>query len=196
MTFKKVKLYIIKVIPMLFAFGILYACKNDLEEVAALRQKKMPVTKGTNVKLIYSEESEVMVKITTPLMEKFEGLENYTEMKKGIKAIFFDSLMNESSVLTSNYAIQYPDERKMEVKNDVVVVNDKGEQLNTEHLIWSQDSGVIYTDEFVKVTTQEEILLGNGFVAAQDFSWYKILNPSGIVSIQEEKEDSLNNNTP
>lgn len=174
------------------AFGILYACKNDLKEVEALTHEKMPITKGLDVKLIYSEDAKVMVKITTPLMEKYEGEENYTEMKKGIKAIFYDSLMNESSVLTSNYAIQYPDERKMEVKDDVVVVNDKGEQLNTEHLIWSQDSGTIYTKEFVKITTNGEVLMGTGFEAKQDFSKWKIHQITGIINI-EEKEDSLQN---
>jgi len=192
MDFKKVKLNILKVIPMLMAFGILYACKNDLKEVEALTHEKMPITKGLDVKLIYSEDAKVMVKITTPLMEKYEGEENYTEMKKGIKAIFYDSLMNESSVLTSNYAIQYPDERKMEVKDDVVVVNDKGEQLNTEHLIWSQDSGTIYTKEFVKITTNGEVLMGTGFEAKQDFSKWKIHQITGIINI-EEKEDSLQN---
>lgn len=190
----KLRVTKIKVIPMLFAFGILYACENDIQEVAALTHAKMPITKGTDVKLIYSEKADVKVKITAPLMEKYEGDENYTEMKKGIKSIFYDSLMNETSTLTSNYAIHYPGEGKMEVRNDVVVINEKGEQLNTEHLIWLQDSAIIFTDEFVKVTLEDEVLLGNGLIAAQDFSWFKILNPSGIVSINEEKPDSLNNN--
>ena len=191
MDFKKVTLNIFKVIPVLLAFGILYSCENDMQEVAALTKEKMPITKGKNVKLIYSEKAEVMVKITAPLMERYEGEENYTEMKKGIKSIFYDSLMNETSTLTSNYAIQYPDEGKMEVKNDVVIINDKGEQLNTEHLVWLQDSAIIYSDDFVKITTKDEVLTGNGFEAAQDFSKWKIHHITGIININED--DSLNN---
>lgn len=192
LPFEKLRMTKSKVIPLLFAFGILCSCENDLEDVAALTQEKVPIRKGKDVTVIYSEKGAVMVKITAPLLEEYQGDEHYTEMKKGIHAIFYDSLMNVSSVLTSNYAIQYPDERKMEVKDDVVVINDKGEQLNTEYLVWDQDSAIIFTDEFVKVTMEDEILLGEGLIAAQDFSWFRILKPTGIVSIDEEN----NNNTP
>ena len=172
---------------MLMAFGILFSCENDLQEVASLTEAKKPIRKGKNVKLIYSEKADVQVKITAPVMEEYVGKKNYTEMKEGIKAIFYDSLMNISSTLTSKYAIQLPDQHKMEVKNDVEVVNDKGEKLNTEHLIWLQDSGKIYSDEFVKITTKDEILMGDGFEADQDFSKWKFITYKELLIYLKKK---------
>ena len=181
-----------KIIPVLFAFGILCSCENDVEEIASLTKKeKVPISTGKNVEFIYSEKSDVKIKITAPLMEEYgEDKNKYMEMTEGIKVLFYDSLLNIASTLTSNYAIHRVSEDIMEAKDDVVVVNDKGEVLNTEHLIWLKDSAKIYTEEFVKITTEDEIIMGDGMEANQDFTKWKIYNITGIINIKEES-DSL-----
>ncbi|MCO6500341.1 MAG: LPS export ABC transporter periplasmic protein LptC [Vicingus serpentipes] len=163
-----------------------------MEEVASLTKAKSAIRKGKNVELIYSEKSVVQIKITAPLMEEYAGKENYIEMRQGIKATFYDSLMQVSSTLTSKYAIHLVDKQKMEAKDDVEIINNKGEKLNTEHLIWLQDSAKIYSDEFVKITTENEIIMGEGLEANQDFSQWKIHQITGIINLTEEK-DSLTN---
>lgn len=195
MTFFKVILKQLKIIPvLLIVSGILYGCENDMKEVASLTNKEdIPVRKGKNVELIYSEKSDVKIKITAPKMEEYINEKHYMEMKDGIKVSFYDSLMNVSSTLTSNYAINKVDEKIMEAKDDVVVVNAEGEQLNTEHLIWSQDSSKIYTNEFVKITTGDEIIMGEGMEANQDFTKWKIHKISGTILLKEE-QDSLKTN--
>ena len=180
---------------MLFAFGILCSCENDVKEIESLSQKKNePLSRGKNVALIYSEKSNVKINITAPLMEEY-GLEEskYMEMKEGIKVLFYDSLMNVSSTLIANYAINRVADKIMEAKDDVVVVNDKGEVLHTEHLVWMQDSFKIYTDEFVKITTVDEIIMGEGMEANQDFTKWKIHKIKGIINLKEES-DSLKTN--
>ncbi len=192
MNFKKVTLNRIKIIPVLFAFGILCSCENDVDEITSIVNKeKEPVRTGRNVEWIYSEKSNVKIKITAPLMEEYdEGEDKYMEMTEGIKVLFYDSLLNVASTLTSNYAIHRVSKNVMEAKNDVVVINDKGEVLNTEHLIWLEDSAKIYTEEFVKITTEDEIIMGEGMDANQDFTKWKIYNITGIINIKEET-DSL-----
>ena len=191
MTTKKVKTIFFKVIPMLFAFGILFSCENDEKEIDSLANKeKSPVSKGKNVEFIYSEKSDVKVKISAPLMEEYGEEDKYVEMTEGIKVLFYDSLLNVASTLTSNYAIHRVSKNIMEAKDDVVVVNDKGEILNTEHLIWLEDSSKIYSDEFVKITTADEIIMGEGMEANQDFTKWKIHKIKGTINIKEES-DSL-----
>jgi LPS export ABC transporter protein LptC len=177
---------------VLFAFGILCSCENDVDEIASLTKKeKNPISVGKNVGLIYSEESNVKIKITAPLMEEYGTDENkYMEMTEGIKVLFYDSLMQITSTLTSNYAIRRVSDGVMEAKDDVVVVNDKGEVLNTEHLIWDKDSAKIYSDEFVKISTADEVIVGEGMEANQDFTKWKIHKIKGVINVKEEK-DSL-----
>ena len=108
-------------------------------------------------------------------------------MPKGIDLKFYDDSLNIISTLTSNYAINRESENIMEARNNVVVVNKKGERLNTEHLIWDQKAKKIYSNEFTKITTQDEILLGNKFEANEDFTNYKISRVKGNFNINKEK---------
>ena len=176
-----------KVIPIMLV-GILCSCENDMNEVNALSSKeKKPIKTGKNVKLIYSEKANIKIQVTAPLLEEFEGEQNYTEMSKGIAVNFYDSLQKVTTTLTANYAINKISENIMEAKNDVVVINEKGDKLNTEHLIWQQDSSKIYTHEFVKITTKDEIIMGEGLESNQDFSKYKILKVKGTIQLKDEE---------
>jgi LPS export ABC transporter protein LptC len=182
----------VSIIPKLLVFGILCSCENDLEEINALIQKdNVPLSVGKHVEIIYSEEANVKIKIVAPLIEEYGVAENkYREMTEGVKVVYYDSLLNVASTLTANYAIHKVSEKIMEAKNDVVVINDKGEILNTEHLIWREDSSKIYTYKFVKITTADEIIIGDGMEANQDFTDWKIFNIKGEINVKEE-QDSL-----
>jgi LPS export ABC transporter protein LptC len=192
---KRFTLKYIQIIPVLLAFGILCSCENDIDEVETLIKKENePLSIGRNVEFVYSEKSAVKIKITAPLMEEYGAEENkYTEMTESIKVLFYDSLLHVASTLTANYAISKVSEGIMEAKDDVVVINDKGEILNTEHLIWLKDSSKIYTYDFVKITTADEIIIGNGMEANQDFTDWKIFNITGEINIKEDG-DSLKTN--
>ena len=74
----------------------------------------------------------------------------------------------------------------MEAKEDVVVTNIKGEKLNTEQLVWDQKSGKITSDVFVKITTEDQVLMGEGLIANEDFTNYRILKPRGTISIADD----------
>lgn len=121
-------------------------------------------------------------------MEEHEGKNNYFIMPQGIEVLFYDTLMNVSSKLTSNYAIHKVKEQKMEAKSQVVVINEKGEKLETEHLVWEEKIGKIYSQEFVKITTEDEIIMGEGFEANQDFTKYKIHKIKGIINLEDKKK--------
>lgn len=163
-----------------------------MKEVEQLTQKeKLPLKKGKNVQLIYSEKAAVKIKVSAPKMEEYASENPYLEMSEGIEVIFFDSLKQVNTTLTANYAIHRINENIMEAKNDVVVVNEKGEKLNTEHLVWKQDSAKIYSDEFVKITTEDEILMGEGFEANEDFTKWKINKIKGTILLKENKDSTV-----
>ena len=70
MNFKEVTLHYIKIIPVLFAFGILCSCENDVEEIASLTKKeKVPISTGKNVEFIYSEKSDVKILVQDKLVD-------------------------------------------------------------------------------------------------------------------------------
>ena len=75
----------------------------------------------------------------------------------------------------------------MVARNNVVVINEKGEKLNTEELVWDEEKELIYSNAFVKITTKDEIIMGTGMTANQNFTNYVIKNISGIIRVKAQE---------
>ncbi|HCQ29628.1 MAG TPA: LPS export ABC transporter periplasmic protein LptC, partial [Flavobacteriales bacterium] len=77
-----------------------------------------------------------------------------------------------------------------DARGNVVVKNlEKNQQLNTEHLIWNQEQGKILSDEFVKITTDEQIIMGEGLEADESFETYQINKITGTITLQDAEMD-------
>lgn len=163
------------------------SCVNKQEDVEKVIQTEiLPVESSYDSEIFYSENAELKVRAFAPEMHRYIGDVMYNEMPKGIEIIFYDSASIESSRLTANYAIDHLSTNIMEAKNDVVIVNVEGEQINTEHLIWDRNQQKIYSEVFVKITTEDEIIMGEGFESNENFTKYKILKPKGTITKEDE----------
>jgi LPS export ABC transporter protein LptC len=172
---------------LIFPVLVFSSCENDIEKVKLLSTRKVePIESGENVRILYSDSAKVQVELTAPEMNHFETENPHLEMTKGMKVLFYDADMNVKSRLSADYGIRYEREQKMEARKNVVVVNEKGETLNTEHLIWNERTEKLTSDEFVKITTASEIIYGTGMEANQDFSKYKIFNIKGTISVNQK----------
>jgi lipopolysaccharide export system protein LptC len=76
----------------------------------------------------------------------------------------------------------------MEAVNQVQVLNSQGDLLETEHLIWNQETEKVYTEEFVKITTKDEVIFGKGLESNQDFTKYVIKKISGTIMLNNSDE--------
>ena len=152
----------------------------------AVSQKEVVVETGKNVSLLYSEFGQHKVEVIAPTMKRYLTKEPYVEFPDGLRLYFYNPDGEIDSRLSANYGIGYEKEEKMTVRDDVVIVNLKGEKLNTEELIWKQADGKIYSDKFVKITTEDEIIFGEGFEASEDFSDYTIKNIKGTIQLEGE----------
>ncbi len=175
------------------AFGILVlivisACENDLAKVEkiASNEVNLPIETSKNIEILYSDSAIVKAKLTSPLL-KFYKIENaYHEMPIGLAVDFYGPMKNIESVLTARYGRKFQNQGIIEVRDSVVVINEKGERLDTERLIWNENTRKIYTDKFVRITTANEIIFGEGLEANQNFTNYKIFNIKGVVNVKDE----------
>ncbi len=171
---------------------MLFSCENNKELVKDLagEKKVLPVESASDIEIIYSDGGVVRMKLNAPVLERYLGNEPYIEFSQGVQVLFYDSLKQPESKLTSKYAINHEFKKIMEAKRDVVVINEKGEVLNTEHLIWDQQKETIHTNEFVKITTADEIIMGEGMEADQHFTRYKIKNITGTINIKNDEDNT------
>ena len=172
---------------VLICMTLLFSCENDLEKVKLYSKgEDSPQESAKSIKIIYSDSGRVEVELTALTLNRFETESPYIEMPKGFHATFYDNRLEVKSKLEADYGIRYEKEQKMEARKNVMVINQKGDKLNTEHLIWDEKKEKLYSNEFVKITTKDEIIYGNGFEANQDFSKYKIFNIKGTISLNNE----------
>lgn len=177
---------IFKIILYFFLTSFLISCENDIKTVSYYTSAKdVNLETAENVEIIYSELGKPMAKLNAPVLDHFSGENKRLEMPKGIVVHFYDSLNNVQSELKANFAIRYEKEQKMEAKNNVVIVNRQGHVLNTEHLVWDEKKERIYSDIFVKITTPDEILFGDGFESDQYFEHYEIKKLRGTISLKQ-----------
>lgn len=168
-----------------------FSCTTDLERIEDVtKTHDLPLESTEDIEIIYSTNAQVQMIMQAPLMERYENEKAYMELPKGFLMIFYDTLMNETSRISANYAIQYEADDLIDARNDVVVENmESQERLNTEQLIWDRRNGMIYTEKFVKITTQEEVLYGDGFESDERFTSWNIKSPRGTFSLDMGQEE-------
>ncbi len=165
----------------------LAGCVNDPEVVFETAEKIQPsVERGRDVTMVYSEDGEVQLQLRAPRVVRRQGEEPVTEFPEGLKVTFFDAALRPSSTLEADYGIRDENAQEVTVRDHVVVVNDVGERLDTEELVWNARDRKIRSDAFVKITTAEEVLYGTGFEADETFSRYRILEPEGSFRVEEQ----------
>lgn len=147
-----------------------------------------------DIEVLYSDSGHIRLKLNAPEVARFSSLTDpYTEYPQGLIVLFYNDSGAITTELSAEYAIQYPNKGLTEAQKNVVVINEKGEKLQTEKLLWKEQEKLIFTEEFVRITTETEQLTGYGLEADQTFSWYKIKKPAGIIDLSEDESSNQSN---
>lgn len=150
--------------------------------------KKFPVERGVNVEMTYTDSGVIKVKMLAPVIERYQDEKPYTEMKKGITCYFYNADHQVESMLKARYAKRYENEKLMEARDSVIVINTKGETLTAEQIFWNEATRKIYSkNKLVTITQKDQILYGYGFESNEDFTKYKIFKLKGIIKLNESE---------
>jgi LPS export ABC transporter protein LptC len=172
----------------LLATFFLFACANkDMDKIKVITQQvDLPVEIGSNVSISYTDSGFQKAKLFAPLLERYATeTRSETEMRKGITAYFYNREGKVNSYIKSKYAIRNERERTITARKEVQVVNNKGDTLRTEELIWDEKTDKIYSDKPVRITTPDKIIMGTGMVSNAAFTQFRVLNISGIISLHQ-----------
>jgi LPS export ABC transporter protein LptC len=173
-------------IPVIVA-GMLFSCKNDLKEIEALTQESdLPVQTTFNARYDYTEKGILKNRLIASRIDRYEGENARLEVSGGLNLLVYDSLGQLEAELSSNRGLFIEELRFMQASEDVILKNTKGEQLNTEELIWYQDSAKIVTDKFVQITRADGVLFGKGLESDDRFQSYTIKQITGDLYLKED----------
>lgn len=163
----------------------IYSCKNSLEEAKLIISRaNVKIEKGKNVQINFSDNGIVRIQASGPAVTRYNTEKPYLEFSDGIQILFFNAEHGTDSKLTAKYATAIENSKSMTARDSVVVINNKGEILNTDELIWDEDKKIIYSNSFVKITTADEIIYGNGMTANENFTDYVIKHITGKIKVK------------
>ena len=144
-----------------------------------------PVREMEDIEIFHTENEKIKLKMKAPVFHEF--LNGDQEFPEGIDLEFYDEHGNPSTTLHANEAFYSNEKAEWRGRGNVEVKNiEKNEQLNTEELYWKPDEKKIYTDKFVTIRQQNDVIYGQGLDAAEDLSDYRIHKVSGTLEIKEE----------
>jgi len=189
--------YCRKISNVILAVSILVSltgCEKKIDTIKKSDIESLPFQTATDVSTEYTDSGKVQLVLQSPILEKYTDTKSpYSEFRKGLKVFFYDGHPEPVARLSSKYAKYLDDKKIWELKDSVIAVNEKNEILETEMLYWDQEKDLVYTDRFVKITSEDQVVMGTGLEANSRFTKPRIRNVSAIIYISDEEEGSPGN---
>jgi LPS export ABC transporter protein LptC len=177
-------------LPVIIAgMAILTGCENDLKDLRRISAKEVNQQgeRYTGVDVIYSDSAKVKAHMTAPVMINYKVKNPYTEMPKGVKVIFYDNNLNVSSTITSNYAVRRETEKVIELRNNVVGTNIKGDTFMSDELIWDETTKQIHSNKLVHVKMADgSITDGTSFISDENLNHWTMTGGTGIFHVNSQ----------
>ena len=176
----------------------LAGCRNDIEQVRAITDKNThPTQTSHNAVYTFSEKGKKQTRLEATLLEQFdlEGEEDYLLASNGFNMTFYDSFAEEEARITARNG-KYEEKKKLLTAWDSVILTNKaGEKLETEELIYMQDSARIVTDKQVTITLSGgTVLRARGLESNDSFTQYRIIQPTGDIMVEENQDSTYGKN--
>jgi LPS export ABC transporter protein LptC len=164
------------------------SCEKKAGNYPKIDIMTLPSLTRKDFSTVSTDSGKIQLILSAPIMESYEKTETpYTEFTSGINVQFYDGHEKPVASVTSKYA-KYTDNKNLwELQDSVVAVNEAGEKLETELLFWDQKKDLIYTDRFVKITTEDQIVQGYGLESDTRLSTRRIKNLSATIYINEDQ---------
>lgn len=144
------------------------------------------------VEFYFSDSARVTARLSAGhMIDKEEGEDPHfyivQYMNNGVEINFLNSDGLTTSKINSESAIYNKEKGLAELTGSVVLLNGKGEKLETEQLFWEEHKDSIYTTKFVRIETPERIITGDhGMRANSEFTAWTILESRGELTIDDQ----------
>jgi LPS export ABC transporter protein LptC len=183
LKFRNYSLFIVLVI--LSTIGI--SCETKLPVIPKSDLLTMPSLTAKGFQTILNDSGRVQLIITAPLLEQYDKADPpFSEFRSGIKVDVYNGKDNPEAKVTAKYG-KCTSNNLWELRDSVVVINEKNEKLETELLFWNQEKDRIYTDRFVKLTSEDQVTQGIGFESDSHLINRKIMHVTATITMQNEK---------
>jgi hypothetical protein len=166
------------------------SCTNNKDHIKQIKDyESLQEDRASDVTILYSEKALVKANLFASEFVRNENARPpFTELRKKVRVFFYDDQKKIKSTLYAKYARMYEHNKNVIIRDSIVVINQKGEQLKTEELVWNEQLRKFFTNKPVQIKTAAQMIYGNGLEANEDFSYYQITQIKGIVNLTNNSE--------
>jgi LPS export ABC transporter protein LptC len=174
-----------RVLALVIALFTFWGCGVQDDAVPNMEEYTGPLMELDDVTLYYSDSAIVKIKLEA---EQQLNLQNGDqEYPKGMYLEFYDNQSQLISTMRADYAYYNSEESLWRATGNVVIVSQKeNRQLDTEELFWDQREKKVFTEKFVRIEQDDEIIMGEGLEAPQDFSDYTLKKARGTIMLEQQ----------
>jgi LPS export ABC transporter protein LptC len=146
--------------------------------ITTLDSRTLPQQQSWKSTITVSDSGRISAVIVAGYIRVFESSQQ-TQMSQGLKVRFFNREGKQTSILTSDEGTVDEGNNNLEARKNVVVISSDSSRMTTELLFWDNQRQLIYTPEYVQITTVKEKLQGHGFESDQSLKHYRIFRVTG-----------------
>lgn len=169
---------------------LLSACSEEEKlPVLPTKMKHDILMQSYGVNYLYSDYGKLKAKLSTgEVQQKAEGDSNNPEhvhyFKRGVKIQFFNSdTQTEETIITSTEGKLNKQAGLADLNGNVIAIGKEGSRLECEQLFWDEKQNKIYTNGYVKISTNLRTLEGEGFESNTEMTRYRIVKAHGQVKV-------------
>ncbi len=164
--------------------SVLYSCEVDEKRMTDFEDYSGPTQIIYGAVILHSDSGVVKAKIEAEEILEFDN--GNKDLPLGVYLEFFNSSGQTTGTLKADHAVYTKEDELWRAWGNVILNNiANGERLNTEELFWDPKNEKVFTENFVQISTKDQVLLGEGLMADQDFSSWQITKPTGELTIEE-----------
>jgi len=168
--------------------GLVLSCENKIDLIPKSDLLTLPSLTVKDFETIYTDSGRLQIVMSAHLMEQYDNTSPpYSEFKSGIRVVSYDGKKDPVASVSAKYAKYFKTNSLWELKDSVVVVNEGNDKLETEVLYWDQQKDLIYTDRFVKITNEDQIVMGTGFESDPRLVKRRIKKVTATIYLKDEE---------
>jgi LPS export ABC transporter protein LptC len=183
---------------LILALFLFPACREQESEAIDFVETPVQVVHDLNV--LQTEKGEAAMRMHAPLMQKFDFVKDSVHQSYELypDGFFVDAYTENGALETSIVSkkakhITTRDNESWSAFGDVVIINHlKGEKIETDTLYWNRAEKKIYTDCYVRLSSDSGLLQGYGMTSDERARNSVILRPFDWYAVERDSTYSYN----
>ncbi len=191
-----------KIISFIFLFClicVLAGCHKEEEQKQNSEEIDLSTIPGMvthDVSMLVSDSGKIKYNAIAPVWYRYDldKKNPYQYFPEGLVLNQIDQQKNIVGHIQADTAYNYENTDLWHLINNVKIYNVQGERFTTNDLYWDARNHKVYSDSFIHIERNYDILEGYGFTSNDNFTEYEVRQTTGIFEVKEEerqKEDSI-----